>query len=66
MKLIRQNVNLIFTEYHLNVTHRTYYEDAFKKEPAALVVISVSDRLNKHQFEEYVNYFKEKERAGVV
>lgn len=63
MKLIRQNKlnkDVSLNEYHLNVSHRANFEEAFKKEPSALVVLTASNDINKEIFTEYVKYFKEK------
>ena len=52
--------------YIIKLTFRANYDEAFKKEPAALVVLSPSSEINRDQFREYVDYFLKKSRAGVV
>ena len=55
-----------FEEYNLNISHRTFYDEVLKKVFKSVVVFTPSNELMNKNFEDYINYFNEKKRAGVV
>jgi hypothetical protein len=51
----------------MNISLRTAIEDVFtKREAVAYIVLGPSNEVDNQSFEEYIKYFKEKERAGVI
>ncbi len=53
-------------EYNLNISHRTVYDEVLKKKPKAIAVFTPSNETQNNIFVDYINYFNEKQRAGVV
>ena len=53
-------------EYNLNISHRTVYEEVLKKKPKAVAVFTPSNETQNNIFADYITYFNEKQRAGVV
>ena len=53
-------------EYNLNISHRTVYDEVLKKKPKAVAVFTPSNETQNNIFVDYINYFNEKQRAGVV
>lgn len=55
-----------FSEYNLNVSHRISFEDLLKKKAICLCAFIPSNETQKDNFSQYIAYFKEKNRAGVI
>ena len=53
-------------EYNLNVSHRTTFEEVMKRPLLGIVAISPNNETQCEMFDEYIKYFEEKERAGVI
>lgn len=54
------------TDYNLNVSHRTQFEDIFKKPIVGIIAFCPQNETQCEPFDEYLKYFTEKDRAGVV
>jgi len=64
---IRHECSHFFTsEFNLNVSHRTQFEEIMKRPIIGVIAFSPQNETQCETFLEYINYFKEKERAGVV
>lgn len=59
-----EEISLI--EYNLNISLRTVYEEVLKKKPKAVAIFTPSNETQNTIFLDYINYFNEKQRAGVV
>ena len=65
--LIRGNISEDFnSEYNLNVSHRTQYEEIVKRPLLGIVAFSPQNVTQCEVFNEYINYFNEKQRVGVI
>ena len=65
--LIRGNISDDFnTEYNLNVSHRTQYEEIVKRPLLGIVAFSPQNITQCEGFNDYINYFNEKQRVGVI
>lgn len=65
--LIRGNLpDGIFKQYYLNIQNKATYEDIMKRNIISIMALSPSDVAQVEGFEEYIKYFSEKERAGVI
>lgn len=53
-------------EYNLNISLRTMYEEVFKKKSKAVAIFTPSNETQNNIFLDYINYFNEKQRVGVV
>lgn len=64
---IRHECSHFFTsEFNLNVSHRTQFEEIMKRPIIGVIAFSPQNETQIENFQEYINYFKEKDRAGVV
>ena len=64
---IRGNIDdNYFKGYHFNICNRIHYEEVLKKHLLGIVVISPNNITQKDIFEQYINYFDERQRCGVV
>lgn len=64
---IRNECSEFFTsEYNLNVSHRTQFEEIMKRPIIGIVAFSPQNETQCDSFNEYINYFSEKQRVGVV
>lgn len=64
---IRHECSHFFTsEFNLNVSHRTQFEEIMKRPIIGVIAFSPQNETQCENFLEYINYFKEKDRAGVV
>lgn len=64
---IRHECSHFFTsEFNLNVSHRTHFEEIMKRPIIGVIAFSPQNETQCENFLEYINYFKEKDRAGVV
>jgi len=57
---------LTLNDFNLNVNYRSEYHEVLTKEHKAVVVFSPSNETQKAIFEDYIQYFRSKDRAGVV
>ena len=57
---------LLSTEYNLNVSHRTQFDEIFKKPIIGIIAFCPQNETQCEPFDEHLNYFNEKQRAGVV
>ncbi len=65
--LIRGNISDDFnSEYNLNVSHRTQYEEIVKRPLLGIVAFSPQNITQCEGFNDYINYFNEKQRVGVI
>jgi hypothetical protein len=65
--LIRGNISDHFnSEYNLNVSHRTQYEEIVKRQILGIVAFSPQNITQCEGFNDYINYFNEKQRVGVI
>ena len=55
-----------FTGYHFNICNRIHYEEVLKKHLLGIVAISPNNITQKEIFDQYINYFYEKQRCGVI
>ena len=55
-----------FTGYHFNICNRIHYEEVLKKYLLGIVAISPNNIAQKEIFEKYINYFRERQRCGVI
>lgn len=53
-------------EYNLNISLRTFYDEVFKKKSKAVAIFTPSNETQNSIFLDYINYFNEKKRVGVV
>ena len=64
---IRGNISEDFnTEYNLDIHHKTIYEEILKRPSLGIVAFSPQDYSQCQGFNEYINYFNEKKRVGVI
>ena len=64
---IRHECSHFFTsEFNLNVSHRTQFEEIMKRPIIGVIAFSPQNETQCENFQDYINYFKEKDRAGVV
>ena len=64
---IRGNISENFnSESYLNVSHRTQYDEIMKRPYLGIVAISPQNVTQCETFKKYVDYFSEKQRAGVI
>ena len=64
---IRGNIDdNYFKGYHFNICNRIHYEEVLKKHLLGIVVISPNNVTQKDIFDQYINYFDEKQRCGVI
>jgi hypothetical protein len=64
---IRNECNDFFTaEYNLNVSHRSQFDDIMKRPIIGIVAFSPQNETQCDSFNEYISYFNEKQRVGVV
>lgn len=64
---IRGNISENFnTEFNLNVSHRTQYDEIMKRQMLGIVAISPQNVTQCEIFQDYINYFSEKQRVGVI
>ena len=54
------------SEYNLDVHHRTQYEEIVKRPSLGIVAFSPQNITQCQLFNEYINYFNEKQRVGVI
>ena len=54
------------TQYHINISHRVQFSEVTKCVCVAMVTFEASNETQQDGFLEYVNYFKEKQRAGYI
>ena len=55
-----------FTGYHFNICNRIHYEEVLKKYLLGIVAISPNNITQKEVFGNYINYFNERQRCGVI
>jgi len=62
------DVSEFFTDYNLNISHRTSLEELTKIGPAVLgmVAFTSQNETQNSNFASYVDYFNKKERAGII
>ena len=65
-QLRNECADLFGKEFNLNITHRTQFEEIFKRKILGVIVFSPNNETQSSIFEEYIKYFEEKSRAGVV
>lgn len=53
-------------EYNLNVSHRTQFEDIVKRPIIGIIAFSPQNATQCEIFQDYINYFNEKNRAGLI
>jgi hypothetical protein len=53
-------------EYNLNVSHRTQYEEIMKRPMLGIIAFSPQNETQCDIFLEYISYFNEKQRVGVI
>lgn len=64
---IRGNISDHFnSEYSLNISNRATYEEVVKRQNLGIVAISPQNITQCEIFNEYMKYFNEKERVGVI
>ena len=64
---IRHECSHFFTsEFNLNVSHRTQFEEIMKRPIIGVIAFSPQNETQCENFLDYINYFQEKDRAGVV
>ncbi len=64
---IRHECSHFFTsEFNLNVSHRTHFEEIMKRPIIGVIAFSPQNETQCENFLDYINYFQEKDRAGVV
>ena len=64
---IRGNIDdNYFKGYHFNICNRIHYEEVLKKHLLGIVVISPNNITQKEIFDQYIKYFDEKRRCGVI
>lgn len=63
---IRYECTSYFGDYNYNISHRINFDDVLKKPICGVVVISPQNETQISMFEEYIDYFNEKQKAGVV
>lgn len=63
---IRGNISEHFTESQLNVSHRTQYDEIMKRPILGIIAISPENVTQCDLFQDYINYFNEKQRVGVI
>jgi len=52
-------------DHNLNVSHRTNFEDVDKYPVQGVVAFIPQNNTQERQFKEYIDYFSEKQRAGM-
>lgn len=52
--------------YNLNISHRSNYQEVLQKPYSEIAIFWPSNETCIQKFNEYIRYFKKKERAGVV
>lgn len=63
---IRNECGEYFSDYNLNILQRINFEDVFKRPILGVVAISPVNETQCETFNEYNNYFLDKQKAGVV
>lgn len=53
-------------EYNLNVSHRTPFEDIVKRPIIGIIAFSPQNATQCETFQEYINYFNDKNRVGLI
>ncbi len=53
-------------EYNLNVSHRTQFEDIVKRPIIGIIAFSPQNATQCEIFQDYINYFNEKNRVGLI
>jgi hypothetical protein len=54
------------SEYNLNVSHRTQFEDIVKRPIIGIIAFSPQNATQCEIFQDYINYFNEKNRVGLI
>ncbi len=55
-----------FLEHNLNISHRISYDEILKRPILGVVALSPQNETQVDQFNQYIAYFNEKQKAGVV
>jgi hypothetical protein len=55
-----------FVDYNLNISHRINYDEILKRPILGIVAISPQNETQVETFDEYIGYFNDKLKAGVV
>lgn len=53
-------------DFNYNITHKLSFEEILRKPILGIVAISPQNETQLENFDEYLNYFNEKQKAGVV
>ena len=64
---IRGNIDEYFnSEGYLNVSHKTNYDEMMKRQILGIIAISPQNVTQCEIFEDYLSYFNERQRVGVI
>jgi hypothetical protein len=53
-------------DFNLNISKRVSYDEILNKNVKSITIFTPSNETQQEMFKEYINYFDEKKKAGVV